>query len=167
MPRVQENAPGILPSRSISRGSRMSTITTSSRCAALIASAALKVSISALASSISDLMPRWMFWGIVLISRFRHSGMTTSALPHQFLHRPLKPLDRDRVQALPRHPADDGGRFRIVAVLLRIRIEPHRVRIGPRDALEPDRSGLLIDMLDRPARHHDLVGRHRGIADEH
>src|SRR6185437_1642569 len=44
-----ENAPGMRPSRSISRGSRMSTITTSSLCAAVMASAALTVSISALA----------------------------------------------------------------------------------------------------------------------
>src|SRR5580692_2759762 len=64
MPRVQENAFGILPSRSISRGSRISTITTSSLCAALIASSALMVSISALASSTRDLIPRWMVWGI-------------------------------------------------------------------------------------------------------
>src|SRR3984893_10911863 len=122
MPRVQENAAGILPPRSISRGSWVLTITTSSRCAALIASAALKVSISALASSISDLMPRWMFWGIVLISRFRHSGMTTSALPHQFLHRPLKPLDRDRVHALRKEQADEGGGSLVTLVLLRHRI---------------------------------------------
>jgi hypothetical protein len=53
MPRVQENAPGIFPSRSISRGSRMSTMTTSPSCAILMASAALMVSISALAASIS------------------------------------------------------------------------------------------------------------------
>src|SRR3984957_8402018 len=64
MPRVQENAPGIRPSRSISRGSRISTITTSSLCAALMESTALTVSICALASSIRALMPRWIVWGI-------------------------------------------------------------------------------------------------------
>src|SRR5829696_206893 len=71
MPRVQENAPGILPSRSISRGSLISTITTSGSCAALMASAALTVSMAALASSIRDLMPRWMVWGIFITSLFK------------------------------------------------------------------------------------------------
>src|SRR5689334_10466217 len=66
MPRVQENAPGILPSRSISRGSRISTMTTFGSCAALMASLALTVSIAALASSIRALMPVWMVWGICL-----------------------------------------------------------------------------------------------------
>src|ERR1051325_4871559 len=67
MPRVQENAPGILPSRSISLGSRISTITTSLSAPlryAAMASVALMVSISALASSIIALMPRVIVWGI-------------------------------------------------------------------------------------------------------
>src|SRR3981081_2073190 len=125
MPRVQENAPGIRPSRSISRGSRISTITTSSLCAALMASAALKVSICALASSIRDLIPRWMVWGIVF-------GLRTNerALSHQFLHRAFEAFDRDREHAVRKQPADDGCGFRIVPVLLRDRIEHHHVRIG-------------------------------------
>ena len=41
------------------------------------------------------------------------------------------------------------------------------MRIGAGDALEPDRARLLIDVLDRAAGHHDLVRRHRGVADEH
>src|SRR5664279_4674454 len=199
MPRVQENAPGIRPSRSISRGSRISTITTPSLFAASMACTALRVSISALASSIRDLMPRWMLWGILsylslpsfrgdakhrttmcnCISEnlefdlfeipdrsFGPSGMTTGLLPHQFLHRAFQALDRDREHALRKQPADQGGGFRIVPVLLRHRIEPHRMRIGAGDALEPDRSGLFIDMLDRAAGHHDFVGAHRGVADE-
>src|SRR4029450_6618477 len=100
MPRVQENAPGILPSRSISRGSRISTITTSGSCAALIASAALTVSIAALASSIRDLMPRWMVWGIdYAFVVLPDVGLSTSAastarsLPHQFLHRAFEAFD--------------------------------------------------------------------------
>src|ERR1700722_8521030 len=52
-------------------------------------------------------------------------------------------------------------------MLLRDRIEPYRVRIGARDAFEPDRARFFIDVLDRAARHHDLVRRHRGVADEH
>src|SRR5215213_7404187 len=195
MPRVQENAPGILPSRSISRGSRISTMTTSGFCAALMASAALTVSMAALASSIRDLMPRWMVWGIlrllsscsVIPGRCKASNPESRAsetpldsgfalraprndeakLPHQLLHRAFEALDRDRVHALRKQPADDGGGFRIIPVLLRHRIEPHRVRIGARDAIEPDRAGLLVDVLDRAAGHHDLVRRHRGIADEH
>src|SRR5438270_775013 len=93
--------------------------------------------------------------------------MTTAGLPHQFLHRSFQTLYRDREHALREQPADDGGRFRIVPMLLRHRIEPHRVRISLCDALEPDRSGLLIDMLDRAAGDHDLVRRHRGVADEY
>src|ERR1700761_802920 len=140
MPRVHGKAPGIRPSRSISRGSRMSTITTSSPCAALIASAALIVSICALASSTRDLMPRWMVWGM--------------ALPHQFLHRTFETFDRDREHALRKQATNDGGRFRIVPMPLRHRIEPDRMRIGARDPFEPDRTRFLIDMFDRAARHH-------------
>src|ERR1700681_1204651 len=175
MPRVQENAPGIRPSRSISRGSRISTITTSSLCAALMASAALNVSICALASSISDLMPRWMVWGMasyLSIPSFRDGPEDQTRnddkyLPHQFLHRAIETFDRDREHALRKQPANDGGRFRIIPVPLRHRIEPHRVRVGARDAFEPDRSGLFIDMLDRAAGDHDFVRAHRGVADEH
>src|SRR5882757_3686503 len=207
MPRVQENAPGIRPSRSISRGSRISTITTSSLADALIESTALRVSISALASSIRDLIPRWMVWG--MNSPFPHpeepqSGVSKDAgpsmaswfetrfalltmrvflcpsfrfaltraperrrLPHQFLHRAFEAFDRDRVHPLREQPAQDGGGFGVIPVLLRHRIEPHRMRIGARDALDPDRAGLLVDVLDRAAGHHDLVRRHRGVADEH
>src|SRR5712672_1097564 len=198
MPRVQGNAPGILPSRSISRGSRISTITTPSSPASLMASVALTVSISALASSSNDLMPVWMVWGIfvtscasrlpsrvpdavqrpsrciaepgptarpILIgpgSAAHHSRAALRPghvfpLPHQLPHRAFQALDRDRVHAVGKQPADDGGRFRIVPVLLRHRIEPYRVRIGARDAIEPNRAGLFVDMLDRSARHHDLV----------
>src|SRR6185437_2582678 len=163
MPRVQEKASGIFPSRSISRGSRISTITTPSSEASLMASAALMVSISVLASSISALMPRWMVWGICF-SLLRHSGASRSdelwsavahprisilktnveipdqpasrpvrndacLLPHQFLHRAFEALDRDRIHALREDATDDGGRFRIVPMLLRHRVEPHRVRI--------------------------------------
>src|SRR5271168_1393238 len=107
MPRVQENAPGILPSRSISRGSRISTITTSSREAALMASAALTVSICALASSIRDLIPRWMLWGIFSPLIFdverRRSRLL---LTHQFLHCALETFDRDREHAVGKQPAD-------------------------------------------------------------
>src|SRR4051794_5141587 len=163
MPRVQENAPGILPSRSISLGSRISTITTSLSAPlryAAMASAALMVSISALASSIIALMPRVMVWGIGGPSLFRHSGAHASrepgtqhrvllwipgalaplvprnddVLPHQFSHGAFQPLDRDRVHALRKQPTDDGGRFRIVPMPLRYRIEPDRVRIGAGDA---------------------------------
>ncbi|KAH2814907.1 hypothetical protein KXV85_004652, partial [Aspergillus fumigatus] len=83
------------------------------------------------------------------------------------LHRILQTFDRDRIHAICEQPADDGGGFRIVPVPLCHRIEPHRVRIGAGYALHPDRAGLLVDMLDRAARHHDLVGAHRGVADEH
>src|SRR4051794_28896293 len=150
---------------------------TSSLCEALIASTALSVSISALASSISALMPRCMVWGILcflacasrLLSRRpdacsvlhdapqrgvgTDSGLAMAPplerrraalrpghvfpLPHQFLHRSVQTLDRDRVHAFRKQPADDGGRFRIVPVPLRHRIEPHRMRISARDALEP------------------------------
>src|SRR3954447_19664777 len=110
MPRVHEYAPGILPSRSISLGSRISTITTSpltpSRYAAM-ASAALRVSISALASSIIALMPRVMVWGIDGPFDSRHSGARLLArarnddrLPHQFPHRAFQSLDGDRIHAL-------------------------------------------------------------------
>src|SRR5258707_8505054 len=116
-----------------------------------------------------------MAWGILSylpIPSFRvradaHPGMTTKILPHQLLHRALKPLDRDREHALRKQSTNDGGGFRIVPMPLRHWIEPHRVRIGARDAIEPDRSGLLVDMLDRAPGHHDLVTRHRGGADEH
>src|SRR5258708_36299720 len=116
-----------------------------------------------------------MAWGILSylpIPSFRvradaHPGMTTKILPHQLLHRALKTLDRDREHALREQPADDGGGFRIVPMPLRHRIEPHRVRIGARDTIEPDRACLLVDMLDRAARHHDLVRAHRGVTDEH
>src|SRR5579871_1369699 len=126
MPRVQANAPGILPSRSISRGSRISTITTSPPCAALMASAALSVSISALASSIIALMPRWIVWGMVAPPPHPEeprSGVSKDAgpsvaswfetrfalltmrvflypLPHQLLHRAFEALDGDRIHAL-------------------------------------------------------------------
>src|SRR5262249_33548032 len=158
MPRVQAKAPGILPSRSISRGSRISTITTSASFAALMASAALIVSISALASSIMALMPRLMFWDI---------SLNLLALAHQFLHRVLQPLDRDRIHALGENLADNGGRFLIVPMSLRQWVEPHGMRIGADDAIEPDRPGLLVDMLDRATGHHNLVRRHRGVADKH
>src|SRR6201985_2735614 len=142
-----------------------------------MASAALTVSISGLASSIIALMPRWMVWGIecFLLSRTRcgilHAAPQsrdryerrrlvrprlcsaplrksyalrcvrgTKTLPHQFLHRAFQPLDRDRIHALRKQPADDGGGLRIIPVPLRHRVEPHRMRIGPGDALEPDRS---------------------------
>src|SRR4051794_24164366 len=204
MPRVQENAPGIRPSRSISRGSRMSTITTSPPCAILIASAALTVSISALASSIRALMPRWMVWAIQRdLSGYRpaasngviparcesiETGISIDfycieiqdqpasrtvrnddqfASPHQLLHRAFKTFDGDRKHALGEQSADDSGRFRIIPMALRDRIEPHRVRIGTGDALKPYRSGFLVDMLDRTAGHHDLVRRHRGVAHEY
>src|ERR1700733_13680891 len=169
MPRVQENAPGILPSRSLSRGSRISTMTTSSLCAALIASTALTVSISALASSTRDLIPRWMVWGmdsLCLLISFAHDligkpvpTFPDHALSHQFLHRIFESLDRDRVHAIGENAFDDGGRFRIVPMLLRDRIEPHRMRIGARDALKPDGARFFVDVLHRAARHHDLVGR--------
>src|SRR5450432_3185477 len=90
-----------------------------------------------------------------------------STLPHQFLHRAFETFDRDREHTLRKQPANEGGGFRIVPVPLRHRIEPNRMRIGAGDALEPDRSSLFVDMLDRSAGHHDLVRRHRGIADEH
>src|SRR5437899_9942789 len=153
MPRVQEKAPGILPSRSISRGSLISTITTLGSCAALMASAALTVSIAALASSIRDLMPRWMVWGMdcAFVVLSTSAASTARPLPHQFLHRAFEAFDRDRVHALRQQPADDGGGFRIVPVLLRHRIEPNGVRIGARDALQPDRAGLLIDVFERAA----------------
>src|ERR1700754_5139570 len=162
-----------------------------------MASAALTVSISALASSIIALMPRWMVWGIdspscpgrgaAFFMPLRRAGTVTNAviwygpgsaahrsaksyaalrpghetLPHQFLHRAFQPLDRDRIHALRKQPADDGGGFRIVPVPLRHRVEPHRVRIGPGDALQPDRSGFLVDVCDRTAGHHHLVRAHR------
>src|ERR1700735_2413248 len=109
MPRVQENAPGILPSRSISRGSRISTITTSELCAALIASAALTVSISALASSIRDLIPRWMAWGIFipLILLGVERRRSRPFLAHQFLHRAFETFDGDREHAVRKQPAND------------------------------------------------------------
>src|SRR5260370_20762262 len=88
-------------------------------------------------------------------------------LPYQFLHRAFETFDGDREHALRKQPADQGGGFRIVPVPLRHRVEPHRVRIGANDAIEPDRSGLFVDMLDRAARHHELLRRHRGVADEH
>src|SRR2546423_445932 len=204
MPRVQENAPGIRPSRSISRGSRISTITTSPSCAILIASAALTVSISALASSIRALMPRWMVWAIEWDLSEYHPDASKGVIPgrcesiepgislgfycieipdqpasrtvrndhqfaspHQLLHRAFKPFDSDRKHALGEQSADNSGRFRIIPMPLRHRIEPHRVRIRSRDALEPYRSGFLVDMLDRAARHHDRVRRHRGVTHEH
>src|SRR6516165_5206414 len=172
MPRVQENAPGILPSRSISLGSRMSTITTLPSFAILIASAALIVSISVLASSIMALIPRRMVWAICASLCVDVTGLTTSLkilamLAHQFLHRAFQPLNGDRIHALREDAANDGGRFRIVPVPLRHRIEPHRMRIGADDTFEPDRARLLVDMFDRTARYHDLVRRHRGVADEH
>src|SRR6476646_3878089 len=82
------------------------------------------------------------------------SGMTMVVLAHQLLHRAFETLDGDRVHTLRKQPADQGGGFRIVPVPLRHRIEPDRVRIGARDALEPDRTSLLIDMLDRTAGDH-------------
>ena len=41
------------------------------------------------------------------------------------------------------------------------------MRIGPGDALQPDRAGLLIDVLDRAAGYHDFILTHRSVADEH
>src|SRR5689334_4114921 len=81
----------------------------------------------------------------------RLSGMTATYvrrrrschLPHQLLHRIFQTFDRDREHAARKDAADDGGRFRIVPMLLRYRIEPHRMRIGADDAIEPDRTRLL------------------------
>src|SRR5688500_16234392 len=64
------------------------------------------------------------------------TGEVKQDLPHQFLHRAFKTLDRDRIHAVREQPADDGGGFRIVPVPLRHRVEPDRVRIGAGDALE-------------------------------
>src|SRR5258708_953926 len=106
-----------------------------------------------------------MAWGILSylpIPSFRvradaHPGMTTKMLPHHLRHRALKTLDRDREHALIKRPANDGGGFRITPMPLRQRIAPHRVRMGARDALEPDRSGVFVDMLDRAAGRQELV----------
>src|SRR3954469_22513951 len=76
--------------------------------------------------------------GMTVIS----SEITAIPLPHQFLHRAFETFDGDREHALRKQPANEGGGFRIVPVPLRHRIEPHRMRIGAGDALEPDRSGL-------------------------
>src|SRR3954463_3926334 len=64
MPRGQWNAPGTLPSRCNSRGSRMSTSTTSSRPCSLIASSTERFSTSRSAASTSDLALVGMFWGM-------------------------------------------------------------------------------------------------------
>src|SRR5215813_3689685 len=103
MPRVQGKAPGMRPSRSISRGSLISTMTILSSPVSLIASAALMVSISALASSIIALMPRWMFWGMgrtLLAFLIVVPAATCRELAHQLLHRTLQTLDGDRVHAI-------------------------------------------------------------------
>src|SRR5947209_16155960 len=151
-------------------------------------SAALTVSISALASSIIALMPRVMVWGIVspcVPDAVRHSSCRSAepgpyqtpvsvtapalqrtasqvlraalrpgneSLPHQLPHGAFESFDGDRVHALRKQPADDGGGFRIVPVPLRHRIEPDRMRVGAGDAREPHRAGLLVDVLDRAAR---------------
>src|SRR6202035_4992112 len=131
MPRVQENAPGIRPSRSISRGSRISTITTSSLCAALMESTALTVSICALASSIRDLMPRWMVWGIDVDLDLDWTG------------RELRQVIRDRE---PRRLAGDVDvKFGTDTGIVIQRTERHAVI---RDAVKPGDHGRTA----RPAK---------------
>src|SRR4029079_4330518 len=64
MPRGPWRARGTLASRWSSRGSRISTSTTSSRPCSLIASSTERFSISRSAASTSDLALVVMFWGI-------------------------------------------------------------------------------------------------------
>ena len=75
-----------------------------------MASAALKVSISALASSISALMPVWMVWGIVLSSCAVIPGRREASNPEsRSIH---FQLHRDSGFALRAPRNDDDGIYR-------------------------------------------------------
>src|SRR5262245_44716837 len=87
-------------------------------------------------------------------------------LSHQLAHRPVQPLERERIHATAHELAQHADRRSVVPLLLRDRIEPNAGRVGANDALQPAGAGLLVEMVDRAALRHDLVGRHRGIADE-
>src|SRR3954453_11061463 len=71
-----------------------------------------------------------------------------------------------REHAVVHQLADDLGRGGVVPILLRRRVEPYCARIGVGEPLHPDRARFLVEMLDRAARMGDLVGAHRGVADE-
>src|SRR5690606_3303333 len=45
-------------------------------------------------------------------------------------------------------------------------IEPDQALIDVDDALQPDRAGFFVPVLDAAARIGDLVGAHGGVADE-
>src|SRR3954453_22909549 len=71
-----------------------------------------------------------------------------------------------REHAVVHQLADDLGRGGVVPILLRRRVEPYCARIGVGEPLHPDRARFLVEMLDRAAGMGDLIGAHRGVADE-
>src|SRR5262245_65572304 len=87
-------------------------------------------------------------------------------LSHQLAHRPVQPLERERIHATAHELAQHADRRSVVPLLLRDRIEPNAGRVGADDALHPDGAGLRVAMLDRATLRYDLVGRHRGVADD-
>ena len=61
---------------------------------------------------------------------------------------------------------DHACRLRIGPLTFGGRVDPDPARPGLDRPLEPDLSGLGIEMFDRAARRDDLVGAHRRVADE-
>src|SRR5262245_10721013 len=58
-------------------------------------------------------------------------------LSHQLAHRPVQPLERERIHATAHELAQHADRRSVVPLLLRDRIEPDAGRVGADDALHP------------------------------
>ena len=85
--------------------------------------------------------------------------------PHQFPHRLVEPFQRQRIHPTAHHLVQHADRLR-VSLTLRRRVEPDAGRISTHHALHPQLPWLLVVMLDRAARCHNLVRRHRGVANK-
>src|SRR5579862_6075179 len=94
------------------------------------------------------------------------AGTKVDCLPPQLPHRPVQPLDRQRIHPPAEklaHQADRGSGFPFA---LGDRVEPDAGWVGGEDALYPDLAGFFVEVLDGAAGRDDFVRRHRGIADE-
>src|SRR6202048_4872023 len=87
-------------------------------------------------------------------------------LPRQFPHRSIQALQCKRVHAAAHELPDERDRLRVVPLVLGHWIKPDAGRVGTRHALHPERAGFRIEVLDRAARNHDLVGRHGCVPDK-
>src|SRR2546422_2153184 len=100
----------------------------------------------------------------------RHWACRSPAFPRLLLrqhpHRPLEACERGRVHTAVHQLLDDRDRLAVGPDLLGLGIEPDALGVHVGDALDPRRARLLVEVLDRAARLQDLIGAHRGVADE-